>query len=170
LARGANVAARDEDGWTPLMWAAAHGDEASVAALLDAGADIRVIARGNGQGPLTLAAKWNRVGVVSLLLRRGASAGARDSIGWTALMWASLQGRTDVVAALLDGRASIDATDGAGNTPLMLAARQGRTATVKVLLARGASAAARNGDGKSARDLAAAAGYPAIIALLKAGK
>ena len=95
LARGATVTAQDEDGWTPLMWAAAHGDEASVGALLDAGADIRVTTRTERQSPLTLAAKWNRVGVVALLLRRGAAVQARDAIGWTALMWASLQGRTD---------------------------------------------------------------------------
>lgn len=166
LAKGAHVDAVDEDGWTPLLWAAAHGNEDTVVALLDAGASRQAVTRREQQGPLTLAAKWNRVEVVQTLLRRGLPPNQRDNIGWSALMWASLQGRTDVAGALLDGGASINLTDSDGNTPLILAARRGRLDTVKLLLARGARADARNVDGETAKTLALADDYPDVAALL----
>jgi ankyrin repeat protein len=166
LARGAHVDAQDEDGWTPLLWAAAHGNEETLAALLDNGASREAVTRRERQGPLTLAAKWNRVEVVSLLLQRGFPPGRRDSIGWTALMWASLQGRTDVVKVLLDGGANIETTDSDGNTPLILAARRGRLETVRLLLDRGANPERRNVDGETARSLALAADYAEVAALM----
>ncbi|HXT00031.1 MAG TPA: ankyrin repeat domain-containing protein [Elusimicrobiota bacterium] len=166
LAKGAHVDAVDEDGWTPLLWAAAHGNEDTVIALLDAGASRQAVTRREQQGPLTLAAKWNRVEVVQTLLRRGLAPNQRDNIGWSALMWASLQGRTDVAGALLDGGASINFVDSDGNTPLILAARRGRLDTVKLLLARGARADVRNVDGETAKSLALADDYPDVAALL----
>jgi len=166
LAKGAHVDAVDDDGWTPLLWAAAHGNEDTVTALLDAGANPLAVTRRERQGALTLAAKWNRVEVVQTLLRRRLRPDSRDNIGWSALMWASLQGRTDVAGALLDGGASIDIVDSDGNTPLILAARRGRLETVKLLLARGARADARNVDGETAKSLAQAGDYPDVAALL----
>ncbi|HEX4048171.1 MAG TPA: ankyrin repeat domain-containing protein, partial [Elusimicrobiota bacterium] len=125
IKRGAHVNAVDEDGWTPLLWAAAHGNEETVEALIDAGADREAVTRREHQDALTLAAKWNRVEVVRTLLKRGLSTRSRDTIGWSALMWASLQGRTDVVEALLDAGANVGTVDSDGNTPLILAARRG---------------------------------------------
>lgn len=168
IARGARVDAADEDGWTPLLWAAAHGDREVVGVLLDAGANPGAVTTEKRQDALTLAAQWNRAEVVSYLIRRGASVNRRDTIGWTPLMWASLKGRTPVVAALLDGGAPIETLDAAGNTPLILAARQGRADTVKLLLARGARRGARDADGDSAAELAASAGYPEIAAAISA--
>ena len=167
IARGAHVDALDEDGWTPLLWAAAHGNEETVEALLDAGANREAATRLERQSALTLAAKWNRVEVVETLLRRGLAPNRRDSIGWSALMWASLQGRTDVVKVLLDGGATIETVDSDGNTPLILAARRGRLQTVRLLLDRGARPGARNVDGETARSLALADDYPEVAALLK---
>jgi ankyrin repeat protein len=168
LKRGANVNAGDEDGWTPLLWAAADGNVQTIEALLDAGADSGAVTRRERQDALMLAAKWNRVEVVAALLRRGASAQHRDSIGWTALMWAALKGRADVVAVLLDGGAKVETTDSDGNTPLILAARQGRADVVKILLARGARVDARSVGGDTAESLARKSGYPGVAALMKA--
>jgi ankyrin repeat protein len=157
---------RDPDGWTPLLWAAAHGDRRTLDVLIGAGADLRDATPRRRQDALILAAQWNRAEVVRDLLRRGADPARRDSIGWSALHWAALKGRTDVVRVLLDGGASVSSRDPAGNTALLLAARQGRTETVELLLARGASRGARDGDGRTAADLAAAAGYKDLAAEL----
>ena len=167
IARGAHVDALDADGWTPLLWAAAHGNEGTVEALLDAGANREAATRRERQDALTLAAKWNRVEVVEILLRRGLSPNRRDTIGWSALMWASLQGRTDVAQALLDAGAPVETVDSDGNTPLILAARRGHLETVRLLLARGARPDARNVDGETALSLALADDYPEVAALLK---
>ena len=168
IRRGAHVDVVDDDGWTPLLWASAHGNEGAVEALLDAGANREAVTRREQQGALTLAAKWNRVEVVQYLLGRGLSKNQRDSIGWNALMWASLQGRTDVVKAILDSGAQVEIVDSDGNTPLILAARRGHLDTVQLLLQRGARTGSRNVDGETAESLAATNEYPEIAALLKA--
>ena len=41
LSGGADVMARDRDGWTPLHWASAYGTSENIQALLDAGADAK---------------------------------------------------------------------------------------------------------------------------------
>lgn len=166
LARGAAVDAADEDGWTPLLWAAARGNEETVQVLLQARADRRAATTRERQNALIVASRWNRVEVVRTLIRGGVDVGQRDSIGWTALMWASLKGRTDVVGALLDGGARVDMTDSDRNTPLILAARQGRADTVKLLLARGANRTPVNADGDTAETLARKNGYPDVAALI----
>lgn len=45
LGAGANSNQQDEQGWTPLCWAAGKGDVALVRALLDAGADVSATGR-----------------------------------------------------------------------------------------------------------------------------
>lgn len=167
LARGAHVDVVDEDGWTPLLWASAHGNEGAVEALLEAGANRQAVTRREHQGPLILAGKWNRVEVVQTLLNRGFPTGQRDSIGWSALMWASLQGRTDVVKALLAAGAPVETVDSDGNTPLILAARRGHLDTVQLLLQYGARPEDLNVDGETAASLAASDDYPDVAALLK---
>jgi ankyrin repeat protein len=166
IQRGAHVDVVDEDGWTPLLWASAHGNEGAVEALIDAGANRQAVTPRERQGPLILAGKWNRVEVVQTLLSRGFPTGQRDSIGWSALMWASLQGRTDVVKALLDVGAPVETVDSDGNTPLILAARRGHSDTVRLLLERGARPEARNVDGETAASLATADDYPEVAAVL----
>ena len=51
---GADVMARDEDGSTPLHWAAEHGTPANIQALLDANADAKAKDK-NGKTPWDLA-------------------------------------------------------------------------------------------------------------------
>ena len=166
LAGGASPNATSESGWTPLMHAAAHGDAESVQLLVASGADVAAATPREGQQPLILAARWNRVGVVRTLLKT-ADPGRRDRIGWTALLWAAHLGRTDVVAALLDGGADPNTRDTDKNTPLINAARRGRVETVKLLLARGARTQDRTEEGETAASLAARGGHPDLAALLK---
>lgn len=167
LKAGAHVNRKDEDGWTPLMHAAAHGDADTVRLLISAGADLKAATPEKLQPALTLAARWNRVSVIKALLAAGADPRQRDSIGWTALMWASLQGRTDVVAVLLPGGADPNNVDQDGDTPLILAARRGHKDTVQLLLKSGARAGAQTSSGDTAASWAQKSGYPDVAALLQ---
>ena len=68
------------------------------------------------QGPL---------GVVRLLLEKGADVNANYPSGVTALIWASREGHLNVVKLLLEKGADVNARDKFGRTALMMAAQWG---------------------------------------------
>ncbi len=90
IASGADVDARDERGWTPLMRAAAYnGDPDIIKTLLDAGADVN--ARDNlGFTPLMHAVpRFNsNSDMIIALLDAGADAKAKDIYGKRAVDYA----------------------------------------------------------------------------------
>ena len=78
LDAGADLEARDEDGRTPLMFAAGSNSPEVVQTLLDAGADLEARTE-SGQTPL-MGAAWNNEnpGVVQVLLDAGADPTTRN--------------------------------------------------------------------------------------------
>ena len=87
---------------------------------------------------LTWAARHGQAEAVRLLLEGGASVGAADSGGATALLLASEEGHVDVVHLLLtEGGASVDQADENGETPLYAASWQGHLEVVRFLLTEG---------------------------------
>jgi ankyrin repeat protein len=104
LAAGADVNARDENGWSPLMQACynaelKHGHADIVQALIDAGADIEAPI-GYGVRPLMLAAGYGETAVVEALLKAGADVLAKNEGGYTALMMVKQKHYVDVVNLL----------------------------------------------------------------------
>jgi serine/threonine-protein phosphatase 6 regulatory ankyrin repeat subunit B len=90
--KGANLLAANADGETALHAAARHGQVAVLEMVLVAkgakvGADVDV--RGlDGRTPLLVAAEEGQVAVMELLVEEGASIGAVDHAGYTALHYA----------------------------------------------------------------------------------
>jgi ankyrin repeat protein len=72
---GADVDMVTSTGATPLMMAALSGQAEAAGALLDAGADVNARDRANDETALMFAAAYDRVGVVRLLVSRGANLG-----------------------------------------------------------------------------------------------
>lgn len=90
-----------------MLFAAVEGNRTDVAAnLLDRGAHIAAVDE-HGVNPLMTAARGNRPGMVSLLLKRGAGAdvGNQNVLG-TALAEAAMRGHTATVQALLEAEPS----------------------------------------------------------------
>ena len=138
LARGAAVGAVDENGATPLHWAAAHGRGPAVAALLAAGADVDARTYG-GTRPLHRWAYRNGApAVLEALLAAGASIHSGDGLGETPLHTAAEAPNLRSVRALLDAGAKVDASDMYGAAPLLTAAFRGHLAVVEALLDAGA--------------------------------
>ena len=79
----ADVNARDKDGWTALMFAAAGGAAESVKVLLDAGADVNA-RNEDGLTALIAAALSGTAENVKVLLDAGADASHKDKDGKTA--------------------------------------------------------------------------------------
>lgn len=79
LMKGGNVEAKDNNGWTPLIWAAKNGHGAVVKLLLESGANVE--AKDNDAGcrccwqPRMGMRLWSRC----VLLEKGANIEAKDN-------------------------------------------------------------------------------------------
>jgi ankyrin repeat protein len=87
LDMGASVHARNEDGDTPLIYAAVQGNAQVVKLLLAAGADVEA-QNPHGITALMEAAFWGNLEAVEILIRHGARLECQDRAGRTALQWA----------------------------------------------------------------------------------
>lgn len=99
LAAGADAKARSAGGFSPLLFAARHGDVTSARRLLDAGADANDRAK-DGTSALVVAVASGREDVAELLLARGADPNA-DASGFTALHVAVPKDLRRAITALL---------------------------------------------------------------------
>lgn len=86
-----------------------------------------------------------------MLLKKGISANAEDSAGYTALHYAARNGHHEICKMLLENNASANAQTRCGRaTPLHRAAMQGRISIVELLLKFGANPNLRDADGYTA--------------------
>ena len=107
LDHGAEVNARDDSGFTALMYASGRARVQTVQALLDNGADLEA-QNGNGETALILASSVRHTEMVHLLLDRGAL--IDSPIGEKALGFASHYGYSEIVQILLDRGVDVDAS------------------------------------------------------------
>lgn len=107
------VKERNESGYTPLHIAAREGHDESIRVLLQAGADVNVLAvetnnyeSAYGWTPLHLAVMNGKASTVKLLLEKGANVNAADKGGkLTPLHYAAWAGDAELVKILLAGKA-----------------------------------------------------------------
>ncbi len=154
------------DGKTVLMAAAADGNRALVAYLIEHRVDV---GRRNHRGGTALmyAAANGSIDAARLLLDAGAEVDGRAENGWTALTLAAAKGHEPVVDLLLDADADPNVPDVFGFTALMRAAQNRRAAVVGRLLADPRTDAVRaNVNGMNALDVAIHAGHCDIARLL----
>jgi ankyrin repeat protein len=188
----AAVAARADNGETPVMAALYRGHTEAVALLLESGAPLDLFAAaatgrledvdreiaGNtgslndyaydGWTPLHLAAFFGRHNIAERLLDAGADpcAVSRNSLRNTPLH-AALAGRhTDVAILLVSRGGDVNATDAGRHTPLHIAAENGLVDAVKALLDFGADAHAVDADDKTPLSRAAAQNRSDVVDLL----
>ncbi len=120
VAAGANINAGDQNGETPLSWAAAKGMSECVRYLLSL-PGIKVNRTNiNRQTPLYRAVLSNEVECVELLLEaRGIDVNMASVLGWSPLHLAARYGCDDIVELLLNhDDINVNARDREGKTPL----------------------------------------------------
>ncbi len=102
IANGADVNEEDEEGWTPLMYAAYNNEYSDVInMLLDKGADID--AKNNDEWtPLVAAASHGFFDIIEALLKAGADVNVKDNEGKTALDYAK-ENKNPEILKLLEG-------------------------------------------------------------------
>ena len=123
-----------------LLWASHLGHEHVVAALLEGkykGADVDQVC--GGCTALQLASREGHVGVVRMLLARGAKQ-VLPGQTYTAMYWAAYNNRIEVIKLLLAAPGTSDALKAKhdGSTPLKWAIDWGRAEMVALLRAAGA--------------------------------
>ena len=110
LLRFEDVNIRDENGWSPLHFAAFKGSNETIGFLLVFNADIDA-KNENLETPLHLAA-WNgMLDNVRLLIKLGADINAQDQIGQTPVKMAAHFGHVEIVKELFDAGAKKDFID-----------------------------------------------------------
>jgi ankyrin repeat protein len=178
IANGADVNAKDDDGWTPLD-GAIYGDDAKIAALLRkhggksgaedsilvavqllnteavkqhlaAGVDVNVKGSSGGT-PLHFA---TTKAIAELLIANGADLNAKDKGGDTPLHDAAKEGQKEVAELLIAAGADVNAKNKYGTTPLHTAAVYGHKEVAELLIAKGADVNAKTNNGITPLDYA----------------
>jgi ankyrin repeat protein len=184
LDRGADVNARDNQGYAPIHNAARNRYAHLVTMLVERGADVNA-RDSDGFTPLLHAINRNHVPTIEAIAKKGGDLELATPQGITPLTWAIGDGKFFAAKALIDLGAKVDSASGAlGVTPLMTAATQippkSRTSALTQgpppnelaleLIAKGANANQLSREGVTALMVAAGHNNTAMIGLLlKAG-
>ena len=143
------------------------GQEAKVKALLQEQPRLVDARNERGRGPLHVAVKEGKTGIVRLLLRKGAGVNIEDAIGSTPLHKAAFYGRAAALKALLEAGAEPNVKDSGGRTPLHHAVSRGARELTQELLKHGASVNVADQDGESPLRIAAFRRFNEIVELLR---
>ena len=164
---GADINAKDREGYSVLQRVAIAGDAEVVKQLLALGAGVRTVTQHHST-PILSAARRGHLAVMQLLVEARAATDARDLAGDSALHLAAMEGHTATVKYLLDVGVDVEAKNGSGQTAVHMAAREGCEGVMELLLGAGADVDARDCVGETPCMLAAAKGHCNVLKQLLA--
>ncbi|KAL2123459.1 hypothetical protein VTJ04DRAFT_3914 [Mycothermus thermophilus] len=153
----------DDEGITPLHWAAINNQYAMCKWLIEHGAPINKKGGESVATPLQWAAQRCHYYTVHLLLQHGADPLITDSQGYNTLHISTFNGNLMLIVLLLHQGIPVDVEDAYGHTALMWAAYKGYPACVDVFLRWGASVHHRDEQGFTALHWALVKGSPGCI-------
>ena len=118
-----NVNAQDRHGNTALMYAVNMENLEIIKLLINNRADVTIQRTNDGWTPLMEATGIynNKIEIMQLLIDSGANINVQDSLGYTPLMWATLQEDLEAVKLLVNSGADISIENNRGDTAIDLA-------------------------------------------------
>ncbi|KAF6734997.1 Ankyrin repeat family A protein 2 [Oryzias melastigma] len=123
---------KDEEGFTPLMWAAAHGQIAVVEFLLQNGADPHLLAKGR-ESALSLACSKGYTDIVKMLIDCGVDVNEYDWNGGTPLLYAVHGNHVRCVEILLESGADPTMESDSGFNAMDMAVAMGHRNVQQVI-------------------------------------
>ncbi|KAK9859872.1 hypothetical protein WJX84_008827 [Apatococcus fuscideae] len=153
---------QDDDGWTPLHYAAWHDQPECAANLLTQGASASIKDK-EGRTPLHLAALKDRRVVGAILCKAGADVDARDNNDLTSLHKAAVSGHSGMVQDLIKHGAAVNAHLRDGTTACHLASWKNNGQSLEALIEAGADFEAKNEIGQTPLHEAANQGHSKIV-------
>jgi len=145
LEHGANLEARDKDGYTALHMALLSMNVGLARSLVELGANTTA-QNYYGSTPLHLALRNGHLEVAHFLIQHGMDVIAQDMNRMKPLHWASKSGSAEVTCLLIDG-AQATAQDSSGWTPLHEVASSGTVEVTRLLTEHGTDATAQDSHG-----------------------
>jgi ankyrin repeat protein len=146
---GANVNAKNNDGYNALLIASMYNRLELIKLLISA--EVNINTRTNtGATALMFASRYSTKDVAELLINAGAEIHAKDNTGATALMFASSNSNKEVVELLIRAGAEINTKRNNGTTALMHASWFSNKEVVELLIRAGAEINVKDNDGETA--------------------
>jgi ankyrin repeat protein len=159
---------KDDQGFSPWMWAVNFGEDNALNLLLNKISAIPATDAA-GQRRLAMTASLNNLVAARALLSKGVSVDSPAIDGATSLLVAAASGYTDLMKLFLAAGANPNAPDQHGDTPLMAAVRIGSPDAVKLLLSAHADLNSKDRTGRTPLHWAARSGRVDIVRLLLDG-
>jgi palmitoyltransferase ZDHHC13/17 len=141
---------KNEQGITPLHWAAINDRLLACKTLVDHGAEVNATGGDLNATPMMWAAKNGHVYIVHLLITYGGDPALVDNQGYNVLQLATHSSNIMLVIYLLHIDLPVDSIDPQGHTCLMWATYQGDALSVNAFLKWGANVNAKDSDGLNA--------------------
>lgn len=158
-----NARYKDQEGITPLHWAAINNHYALCKFLVESGAEVNAKGGESVATPAMWAAQRCHLYIVNLLLENGADPLLTDGQGYNMLHLATFDGNVFLLLILLHQNIPIDGPDPSGHTCLMWAAYKGYPACVDLFLQWGASVNGADENGFTALHWSLVKGNPVCI-------
>lgn len=157
----------DEDGSTPLHWAAYFDRLETITYLLQRGANIDALNEKEGQTPLHWACIGKSIQSVLLLIREGADTSKSDKRGYNSLVHACQYGNVLLAHYLIVKQGlSVGHRDTEGHTPLHWAAYQNHEGVARLLLSLGADVRSVDDEGLTPLHWASLKGHFQMVQFL----
>jgi ankyrin repeat protein/rubrerythrin len=171
--KGADLEAKDSDGFTLLHIAAIDGEPKIISLLIDRGANVNAVTTSTNDTALTIlshrGSSKNALISVQELIKHGAAVNHQEKNGWSALMLASRSGKVEIAQEILRHGPFLDLQNVDGSTALMFAAENGHVEVVNMLIQSGANLNIQNTwseGGATALTIAADLNHEKMVELL----
>jgi len=146
IAEGADVNAKDDDGWTPLD-GAIYGDDAKTADLLR-----KHGGKSGAEDSILVAVQLLNTEAVKQHIAAGADVDAKNNVGDTPLHMTALSGHKIITELLIAKGADVNTKDEDGGTPLHIAVSGAHKEIAELLITNGADVNAKDDEGSTPLD------------------